>query len=124
MTLIHRCAVACLFVAFLPVACGDDGGLEVCTGTCITVSNLSTLTVDEVNYTECGVSGWGSNRLGSSEIAPGEQRSWSVVAGCFDIQAVAETDGQFCGHSEYGVDIAEGATHVLEYTGCPDASAD
>jgi hypothetical protein len=95
----------------------------VCTGTCITVSNVSTLIVDQVNYTACGEVGWGANRLGSGEILPGDQRSWSVAAGCFDIQAVAQSDAGFCGRAEYGVDIAEGTTHVLDYTGCPPAAA-
>jgi hypothetical protein len=52
-------------------------------------------------------------------IAAGEQRSWAVPAGCYDIQAVAEDNGTFCGHASYGVDIADGTTHVHEYTGCP-----
>jgi hypothetical protein len=120
MTHAGRCAVACLLGGLSMVACGDDGGVEVCTGTCITVSNLSTLTIDEVNFTVCGVSGWGANHLGSGEIAPGEQRSWAVTAGCYDIQAVAEVDGWFCGHARYGADIPDGTTHVFEFHGCPD----
>jgi len=119
MTVTGRCAVACALAALLPIACGDDGGLDVCTDTCITVSNVSTLTINEVNFTACGVSGWGSNRLGGGEIEPGEERSWSVTAGCFDVQAVAPDDGGFCGNAEYGVDIAAGTTHVLAYDGCP-----
>jgi len=119
MVFARRCAVACALVALLPVACGDDGGPEVCTGTCIAVSNVSNLTVNQVNFTACGVSGWGSNQLGSAEIDPGEQRSWPVAAGCWDVQAVAPDDGGFCGNAEYGMDIAAGTTHVLAYDGCP-----
>jgi hypothetical protein len=118
MTRPRWCAAACLGAALVTLHCGDDGGVEVCTGTCITVSNASTLTVDEVNFTACGVSGWGANRLGSGEIAPGEERSWAVTAGCYDVQAVAEVDGWYCGHTEYGVDIADGTTHVLQFTDC------
>ncbi len=126
MTHPDRCAVAVggLLAALAMVACGDDGGVEVCTGTCITVSNVSTLTVTEVNYTACGVSGWGANRLGSGEIGPGEERSWAVTAGCFDVQAVAEVDGWFCGQAEYGVDVLAGTTHVFEFTDCEEPPAD
>jgi hypothetical protein len=116
--------VACLLAGLSMAACGDDGGLEVCTGTCITVSNASTMAVDEVNYTACGVSGWGANRLGSGEIAPGDERSWAVTPGCYDIQAVAEVDGWYCGHATYGREVVENTTEVLVFTDCEGAPAE
>jgi hypothetical protein len=110
---------AAALAAIVLGSCGDGGvAPEDCTGTCIEVSNLSTLTVDEVKFSACG-DDWGSNRLGSGEIAPGDRRAWAVTAGCWDITAVAPSNGQFCGKTEYGVDIAAGTTHVLEYEGCP-----
>jgi len=105
--------------AFVLGSCGDGGvAPEDCTGTCIEVSNLSTLTVNDVRFGACGAD-WGSNRLGSGEIAPGEGRAWAVTAGCWDIAAEAPSGDQFCGHAEYDVDVAEGTTHVLEFQGCP-----
>jgi len=120
MRLIRPRVAVCAFAAFVLGTCGDGGTApEECTGTCIEVSNISTLTVDEVKFSACGNSDWGSNRLGSGEIAPGEARAWAVTAACWDISAVAPFNGQFCGNTEYGVDVAAGSTYVMEYHGCP-----
>lgn len=111
-------AGGCALAALALGSCGDGGvAPEDCTGTCIEISNVATFSVNEVKFSACGAD-WGSNRL-SGEIAPGERRAWPVTAGCWDISAEGISNGQFCGTQEYGVDIAEGTTHVLEFHGCP-----
>ena len=109
-----------LGLGLLLVSCGEDAsGPEPCTGTCLVVSNVSDLRIEEVDFSLCSASDWGPNKLGTDEIGPGNSREWEVSPGCYDIRAIAKDGDGWCSNAEFGTQISDGERHVMQYDGCP-----
>ena len=116
-------SIAAAFVVVLGACGGDDGGSGIgpqtntCTGTCLVVDNQSTtLTIDQVNYSNCSDPNWGPDRLpGGEGLRPGAARGWPVQTGCWDIRAIARAGTQADSLSTFGVALADGQTWVLVF---------
>src|SRR5512133_2859816 len=80
-------------------ACG--GGDDTTTGpgpstteaTVTVVNHAPTGTVLFLRYRPCGASGWSSDLLGSSILGSGEQHSWDVSPGCYDVRVTPGETG-------------------------------
>jgi hypothetical protein len=105
-------------------ACG--GGDDTTTGpgpstteaTVTVVNHAPTGTVLFLRYRPCGASGWSSDLLGSSILGSGEQHSWDVSPGCYDVRVTPGETG--LGRLYFnGVQIGAGEAKTLEITGFP-----
>jgi len=78
-------------------------------------NNGSVLTL---RYRPCGSSGWSADLLGSGILGSGEQHSWTVSAGCYDVRALAAEIG--FGYTYFnGVQVSAGEAKTLEITAFP-----
>lgn len=75
--------MALVAAALLVGACGGDGP----EGATLTLDNQSGVTIGYVYYSDCDDLEWGEDRLGDTEvIQDGDDRSFDVDAGCYDIR--------------------------------------
>src|SRR5215210_3641012 len=83
------------FVATLALATAACGGDDGSTGpspsnddaTVTVVNHAPAGSVLFLRYRACGTSAWGTDVLGSSVLSGGEQISWQLAAGCYDVRA-------------------------------------
>ena len=101
---------------------GDDsttGPGPVATEATVTVVNHApTGTVLFLRYRPCGASGWSSDVLGSSVLGSGEQTSWTVAPGCYDVRATPAEIGLDYLYFN-GVQLGAGESRTLEITAFP-----
>jgi hypothetical protein len=71
-----------------------------------------------LRYRPCGTSGWSSDVLGSSVLSSGEQTSWTVAAGCYDVRATPAEIGLDYLYFN-GVQVGAGEAKTLEITAFP-----
>ena len=75
-------------------------------------------TVVTLRYRPCGSSGWSADLLGSGILGSGEQHSWTVAPGCYDVRALAGEIG--FGYTYFnGVQFSAGEAKTLEITAFP-----
>jgi hypothetical protein len=107
-------------------ACGgdNDGGSTGPTptpageATVTVVNHAPSGTVLFLRYRPCGASGWSSDVLGSSVLSVGEQTSFSVSAGCYDVRATpAEVGLDYLYFNSVQIDAGE--SEMLEITAFP-----
>jgi hypothetical protein len=101
---------------------GDDSttgpGPSTAEATVTIVNHAPTGTVLTLRYRPCGASGWSSDLLGSSTLGSGEQHSWEVSPGCYDVRALAAEIG--LGYTYFnGVQLSAGEAKTLEITAFP-----
>ena len=117
-------------LAVFTAACGGDSGGDSSTGpstpppppageaTVTVVNHAPTGSVMFLRYRACGSSGWSSDVLGLSILSAGEQTSFTVAAGCYDVRATPSEVGL-----DYlyftGVQLDAGETETLEITAFP-----
>ena len=77
----------------------------------ITVTNNSSIALDEIYSSTCDEDEWGDDLMGVEVLEPGEEIDITVEVGCWDIKAVAE-DGQEI--DDYSITIEDG--DELEWT--------
>ena len=123
--LLPRAATLAVFTA----ACGgdNDGGS---TGPTPTPTGEATVTVVNhapsgsvmfLRYRACGTTTWSSDVLGSSILWGGEQTSFTVSAGCYDVRATpSETGLDYLYFNS--VQLAAGESETLEITAFPVAN--
>ena len=105
-------------------ACG--GGDDTTTGpgpstgqaTVTVVNHAATGTVLFLRYRPCGASGWSSDLLGSSILGSGEQHSWDVSPGCYDVRVTPGETGLTYLYFN-GVQVGAGEARTLEITAFP-----
>jgi hypothetical protein len=105
-------------------ACG--GGDDSTTGpgpspteaTVTVVNHAPTGTVLFLRYRPCGTSGWSSDLLGSGILGSGEQHSWDVAPGCYDVRVTPGETGLSYLYFN-GVQVGAGEAKTLEITGFP-----
>ena len=71
-------------------ACGSDGGgvTSPAPVTALQVKNEANVAIVSVYFSGCAEGNWGDDRLGATEsIAPGQTRTWTLAAGCWDVKA-------------------------------------
>lgn len=68
----------------------------------IIVDNDATAAVHFLYFAECSDEEWGDDELGTQTIAPGAQRSFDVIAGCWDMRAEF-SDESFA--EDFGIDL-------------------
>src|SRR3954447_24023770 len=97
-TLSRRSLPLAAALALLATACGGDDspstGPSPSSGdaTETVVNHAPAGTVLFLRYRPCGGSAWGADVLGSGILSGGEQVSWQLAAGCYDLRATpAET---------------------------------
>ncbi len=110
-----------LLVALALLSCGGDDPIgpqtNTCTGTCIVVQNQSvSLDVTVVQFSNCGITDWGPNRLDGGRLQPGGSRGWNVTAGCWDMQALARSGNTTYSSASFGVDIVSGQSYILVFS--------
>ena len=71
-----------------------------------------------LRYRPCGGSGWSSDVLGSSVLSSGEQTSWTVSPGCYDVRATPAEIGLNYLYFN-GVQVGAGEAKTLEITAFP-----
>jgi hypothetical protein len=105
-------------------ACGGDGadstgpGPTTSEATVTVVNHAPTGTVLFLRYRACGSSQWGADVLGSGVLGSGEQTSWTVTAGCYDVRATpAEVGLDYLYFN--GVQVGAGEAKTLEITAFP-----
>lgn len=78
-----------LIAAALSLGCGgDDGMTNPDNPATIRIQNNMIGPVIFVFFRSCGSFQWGEDRLGETErIEPGDDREWTVEAGCWDLRA-------------------------------------
>jgi hypothetical protein len=98
---------------------GDTTGPGPTSETSVTVVNHATNgTVLFLRYRACGGSTWSSDLLGSSVLSSGEQTSWQVSPGCYDVRATpAEVGLDYLFFN--GVQVDSGEAETLEITAFP-----
>ena len=105
-------------------ACG--GGDDATTGpgpapaeaTVTVVNHAPSGTVLFLRYRPCGASGWSSDLLGSGILGSGEQHSWDVAPGCYDVRVTpGETGLDYLYFN--GVQVGAGEAKTLEITAFP-----
>jgi len=112
-------------VTLATAACGggDDSpagpGPSTTDATVTVVNNAANHgTVLALRYRPCGSSGWSVDLLGSGILGSGEQHSWTVSAGCYDVRALAGEIG--FGYTYFnGVQVGAGEAKTLEITAFP-----
>ncbi|HUR94309.1 MAG TPA: hypothetical protein VMY76_06985 [Gemmatimonadales bacterium] len=116
------------FVAMLALATAACGGDDGSTGpspspstgdaTVTVVNHAPTGSVLFLRYRACGASAWGTDVLGSSVLSGGEQISWQLAAGCYDVRATpAEVGLDYLYFNSVQLDAGE--TETLEITAFP-----
>jgi hypothetical protein len=106
-------------------ACGGDGddsttgpGPSTAKATVTVVNHAPTGTVLFLRYRPCGSSGWSSDLLGASTLGSGEQHSWDVAPGCYDVRVSPGETG--LGRLFFnGVQVSAGEAKTLEITAFP-----
>lgn len=79
-------------------ACGDDNNgpsnptPEPTGNTTFRMRNSSTISAWYIYVRSCGVSSWGTDRLGSAVLSPGESATLQLPAGCYDVHAVSSME--------------------------------
>jgi hypothetical protein len=116
-------------LALFTAACGGDGD-DSSTGptptpsgnaTVTVVNHASTGTVLFLRYRACGSSSWGADVLGASVLSGGEQTSFGLTAGCYDVRATpAEVGLDYLYFNSVQLDAGESET--LEITAFPAVS--
>ena len=105
-------------------ACG--GGDDTTTGpgpspteaTVTVVNHAPTGTVLFLRYRPCGTSGWSSDLLGSGILGSGEQHSWDVAPGCYDVRVTPGETG--LGYLYFNsVQVGAGEARTLEIIAFP-----
>lgn len=120
-----RVAVGVLAVAVALAGCGGDGGDAVgpqtntCVGTCIVVTNSTSLTINTVLFAACDDSDWGANRLGGGRLRPGSSRGWTVTPDCYDIRASAPSGEGTYTVTHVGIDIAADESYAFLFQVTP-----
>jgi hypothetical protein len=104
-------------------ACGGDDattgpGPAPAEATVTVVNHAPSGTVLFLRYRPCGASGWSSDLLGSGILGSGEQHSWDVAPGCYDVRATpGETGLDYLYFN--GVQVGAGEAKTLEITAFP-----
>jgi hypothetical protein len=113
-------------LALFTAACGGDGD-DSSTGPTPTPSGNATVTVVNhaptgsvmfLRYRACGSISWGHDVLGSSILSAGEQTSFDVSAGCYDVRATPSEVGLDYLYFN-GVQVSAGESRTLEITAFP-----
>ena len=113
-------------LAVFTAACGGDGD-DSSTGPTPTPAGNATVTVVNhaptgsvmfLRYRACGTSSWGADVLGSSILWGGEQTSFDVAAGCYDVRATPSEVGLDYLYFN-GVQVSSGESRTLEITAFP-----
>ena len=84
----------------------------------VTVVNHAPNSVLFLRYRTCGSSGWSSDVLGASVLSTGEQHSWDLAPGCYDIRASPAATGLDYLYFN-GVQLSAGEAKTLEITAFP-----
>jgi len=121
MQSIQRGLAAMLFVLPLAACSGDawiTGGELIRpgepTGT-ITVVNATSSYFDAVMISDCDVSTYGIDRLPDGvNIGPGQSYSFTVSAGCWDVDAFSSGSGGSYGEARQRMTVRAGG--IVEYT--------
>jgi len=121
MQSIRRGLAAMLFVVPLAACSGDawiTGGDLIRpgepTGT-ITVINDTSRYFDAVMISDCNVSTYGIDRLPDGvNIGPGQSYSFTVSAGCWDVDAFSSGSGSNYGEARQRMTVRAGG--IVEYT--------
>ena len=92
-TLFASVVTATLFLA----ACGSDdnngpANPEPSGQTTFRMVNGSSISAWYVYVRSCGASSWGTDRLGSAVLSPGESATLGLSAGCYDVHAVSSME--------------------------------
>ena len=92
-TLFASVVAATLFLA----ACGSDdnngpANPEPSGQTTFRMVNGSSISAWYIYVRSCGASSWGTDRLGSSVLSPGESATLGLAAGCYDVHAVSSME--------------------------------
>jgi hypothetical protein len=105
-------------------ACGGDGedstgpGPTTSEATVTVVNHAPTGSVLFLRYRACGSSQWGADVLGAGILGSGEQKSWTVTPGCYDVRATpAEVGLDYLYFN--GVQVGAGEAKTLEITAFP-----
>lgn len=114
-------------LAVFTAACGGDGAdstgptpAPAGDATVTVVNHAPTGSVMFLRYRACGTSTWSSDVLGSSILWAGEQTSFTVAAGCYDVRATpSETGLDYLYFNSVQLDAGESET--LEITAFPAA---
>jgi hypothetical protein len=70
------------------LGCGDDDDPTSPNDASVILRNQTSDTIDEFYYSTCSDELWGANRLGSTALASGQSRTFSLDAGCWDFRVV------------------------------------
>jgi len=92
-TLFASVVATTLFLA----ACGSDDNNGPTTPepsgqTTFRMTNGSTISAWYIYVRSCGASSWGTDRLGSAVLSPGESATLGLAAGCYDVHAVSSQE--------------------------------
>jgi hypothetical protein len=106
-------------------ACGGDGddsptgpGPSTAEATVTVVNHAPTGTVLFLRYRPCGSSGWSADLLGSGILGSGEQHSWDVSPGCYDVRVTPSETG--LGRLYFNsVQVGAGEARTLEIVAFP-----
>ena len=78
----------------------------------IIVENNASISVREINISDCDDLEWGEDELGPTEtIAPGEDRAFDVDTGCYDLRAEF-LDDSFA--EDFNIELDEGDEFTWE----------
>ena len=94
-TLFASVVATTLFLA----ACGSDDNSgpsnptpEPGGATTFRMTNGSSISAWYIYVRSCGASSWGTDRLGSGVLSPGESATLQLSAGCYDVHAISSID--------------------------------
>ena len=92
-TLLASVVAGTLFLA----ACGGDdnngpANPEPSSQTTFRMTNGSSISAWYIYVRSCGASSWGTDRLGSAVLSPGESATLGLAAGCYDVHAVSSME--------------------------------
>jgi hypothetical protein len=92
-TLFASVVAATLFLA----ACGSDdnngpANPEPSGQTTLRMTNGSSISAWYIYVRSCGASSWGTDRLGSAVLSPGESATLGLSAGCYDVHAISSME--------------------------------
>jgi hypothetical protein len=82
---------------FLGACGGDDSNNGPTTPepsgqTTFRMTNGSSISAWYIYVRSCGASSWGTDRLGSAVLSPGESATLGLAAGCYDVHAVSSME--------------------------------